>query len=245
VISNYATMAQSTTQGMPVIAIGALIQRLPDAIISLEGSGIKAPKDLEGRAGSIPATSAVYKLFPAFAAATGIDIKKVKMVQIAAGSSHAALLQGQVDFTTGWTFTQGVQIARHKPIGPSILMADYGLNLLGPGFVVTRATMSSKSDALKRFMRATTRAFSEGAKDPQGAVDAMAAARPEAEKDVALDQIKLMGPFLHTERTKDRPFGFMAREDWVQTVDILQKYFELAGTLDVDKLFTNDLLPSK
>src|SRR5215468_3650009 len=108
VIANYATMAQSTTQGMPVVAIGGLIQRLPDAIIALADSGIKSPKDLEGRTGSIPATSAIYKLFPAFAAAAGVDLKKVKMVQISAGNSHAALLQGQVDFTTGWTFTQGV-----------------------------------------------------------------------------------------------------------------------------------------
>jgi NitT/TauT family transport system substrate-binding protein len=108
VVANYATMAQSTTQGMPVLAIGGMIQRLPDALIALKGSGIKAPKDLEGRTGSIPATSAVYKLFPAFAQATGIDLKKIKMAQMAAGATHAAVLQGQVDFTTGWAFTQGV-----------------------------------------------------------------------------------------------------------------------------------------
>jgi ABC-type nitrate/sulfonate/bicarbonate transport system substrate-binding protein len=125
VLANYATMAQSTTQGMPVVAIGGMIQRLPDALIALKGSGIKTPKDLEGRTGSIPATSAVYKLFPAFAQATGIDLKKIKMAQMAAGATHAAVLQGQVDFTTGWAFTQGVQMAKHKPIEEPILMADY------------------------------------------------------------------------------------------------------------------------
>ena len=245
VLANYATMAQSTTQGMPVVAIGGLIQRLPDAIIALAGSGIKVPKDLEGRTGSIPATSAVYKLFPAFATAAGVDVKKVKMVQIAAGNTHSALLQGQVDFTTGWAFTQGVQIAKHKPIATPILMSDYGLNILGVGFVVTRTTASVKADPLKRFMVAATKAFREGMKDQAAATDAMFAARPESEKDVALEQLKLLAPFLHTDRTKGRPLGFMAREDWMQTIEILQKYFELAGSLDADKLFTNSLLPSQ
>jgi NitT/TauT family transport system substrate-binding protein len=242
VLANYATMAQSTTQGMPVVAIGGMIQRLPDALIALKGSGIKTPKDLEGRTGSIPATSAVYKLFPAFAQATGIDLKKIKMAQMAAGATHAAVLQGQVDFTTGWAFTQGVQMAKHKPIEEPILMADYGLNILGVGFGVTRATVAGKGDTLKRFMSATAKAYGDGLVDMQGAADAMSAARPETEKDVLIDQFKLLPPFLHTDRTKDKPFGWMAREDWVQTVDILQKYFELAGTVDVDKVFSNDFV---
>jgi NitT/TauT family transport system substrate-binding protein len=245
VLANYATMAQSTTQGMPIIGIGGMIQRLPDALIALKGSGIKAPKDLEGRTGSIPATSAVYKLFPAFALATGIDLRKVKMVQMAAGATHAAVLQGQVDFTTGWAFTQGVQMAKHKPIEPPILMADYGLNLLGVGFVVTRTTATTKGDALKRFMSATAGAYREAIKDLEGAADAMAAARPETERDVVIDQFKLLPPFLHSDRTKGRSFGWMAREDWVQTVDILQKYFELSGAVDIDKVFTNDFVPAQ
>jgi NitT/TauT family transport system substrate-binding protein len=242
VLANYATMAQSTTQGMPIIGIGGMIQRLPDALIALKGSGIKAPKDLEGRTGSIPATSAVYKLFPAFALATGIDLTKVKMAQMAAGATHAAVLQGTVDFTTGWAFTQGVQIAKHKPIEEPILMADYGLNILGVGFVVTRTTAATKGDALRRFMTATAKAYREGLSDLTGAADAMSAARPEAEKDVLIDQFKLLPPFLHSDRTKGRSFGWIAREDWVQTVDILQKYFDLAGAVDIDKVFTNEFV---
>jgi NitT/TauT family transport system substrate-binding protein len=244
VLANYAAMAQSTTQGMPVVAIGGLIQRLPDALIALKGSGIRKPKDLEGKTGSSPPTSAAYKLFPAFALATGIDLNKIKVVPMAAGATHAAVLQGQVDFTTGWAFTQGVQVAKHKPIEEPILMADYGLNILGAGFVVTRTTAQTKADALRRFMAATARAYRDGLNDMQGAADAMSAARPETEQDVLIDQFKLLPPFLHTDRTKDKGFGFMAREDWMQTVDILQKYFELTGAVDIDKVYTNDFVPA-
>src|SRR5437870_6337854 len=49
VLANYTSMIEGTTRGMPVIGVGGLLQRLPDSIISLQGSGIKTPKDLEGR----------------------------------------------------------------------------------------------------------------------------------------------------------------------------------------------------
>src|SRR5205085_6601770 len=147
-------------------------------------------------------TSAAYKLFPAFATAAGIDLRKVKVVPMAAGATHAAVLQGQVDFTTGWAFTQGVQMAKHKAIEEPILMADYGLNILGVGFVVTRASAGTKGDALRRFMAATARSYRDGLQDMQGAADAMSAARPETEQDVLIDQFKLLPPFLHTDRTR-------------------------------------------
>lgn len=244
ILANYATMAQSTTQGMPIIAIGGLIQKLPDAIIALKGSGITKPKDLEGKSGSIPPTSAVFKLFPAFAGAAKIDLDKVKMVQMSAGATHSALLQGQVDFTTGWAFTQGVQIAQHKPIEEPIMMADYGLNILGVGFVVKNDTAATKGDILKRFMAATARSYQESAKNPEAAVQAMFDARPEVEKGSALSQLKLFPPYLQTERSKGRPFGWVAKEDWVQTVDILKKYFGVTAPIDVDKIYTNQFVPT-
>src|SRR4029453_5706466 len=74
VLANYGTMTEGITKGMPVIGVGGLIQRLPDAVISLKGSGIKTPKDLEGRPMTIPPASAVFKLFAAFVTATGIDM---------------------------------------------------------------------------------------------------------------------------------------------------------------------------
>lgn len=240
VMANYAIMAQSVVQGMPVVAVGGLIQRLPDAIIALKGSGITKPKDMEGKSMSIPPTSAVFKLFPAFVSATGVDINKIKLVQMSAAATHSALLQGQVDFTTGWAFTQGVQIAHYKPIEPPILMYDYGINMLGAGFIVTRATAASKKDVLKHFIAATAKAYSEGTQHPDEAVDALLAARPQIEKATAVEQLKLLPPYLQSNRTKGHPFGWMSRDDWSQTADILEKYFETAKIENVDQLFSNE-----
>ena len=244
-IGNYSTMVQAVGQGMPVVGIGGLIQRLPDSIIAPLGSGIKTPKDLEGKSMSIPPTSAVFKLFPAFASAAGIDIAKIRLVQMDPGATSAAMLQGQVNFTTGWAFTDALRIAKQRPIEPPMLMSDYGINVLGAGFIVTRNTASTKADQLKRFMAATATSFDQGIKEPDAAIAAMFVARPEVDKDLLLEQLKRLSPFLQTERSKGRVFGWTAREDWEQTVELLQKYFDLKERVDVAGLYTTDLLPAR
>lgn len=242
VLSSYATMAQGIAQGMPIIGVGGLMQRLPDAILALEGSGIRTPKDLEGKTGAMSPSSATFKIFPAFASAAGIDINKVKIVQAAPGANLTLLLQGQVDFAASWGFTQGVQVAKTKPIEKPILMADHGITMLSVGFIVTRDAAAQKRDLIQRFMSATAESYREAAKDPEGAVDAMLAKRPTLQKEILLDSYKLFPQYLHTDRTKGRAFGWMAREDWEETVNNLQKYFEVKGTIDIDKLYTNEFI---
>ena len=245
VLANYGTMTEGITKGMPVIGVGGLIQRLPDAVISLKGSGIKTPKDLEGRSMTIPPASAVFKLFAAFVTATGIDMSKITQVQTDSNAVLTGLLQGQVDFTTGWVFTDALKVESQKPIDPPMLFADYGVNVLAAGFVVQKATATTKGDIIRRFLTATAKGYQEGLKDPEAAVAAMIQARPSGSNELWLKQLKLVGPFLQTERSKGLGFGWTAHEDWVQTVDILKKYFGMTASVDPASLYTNDFLPSQ
>jgi NitT/TauT family transport system substrate-binding protein len=242
VLANLSAMLQSTAEGMPVVAIGGLVQKLPDSIIALKGSGIRTPKDMEGRSLSIPPASAVFRIFPAFANAANIDRTKVKLVQMASGATHTALLQGQVDMTTGWAITQGVSVNRHKPIEPPILFADYGITLLGAGFVVRQDTAATKKVLLKRFMAATAKAYDAGLKNTEAATGALIAERPQIDRSESLETLSLFPPYLHTDNSKGRPFGWTARQDWEKTLDIMRKYFEFTASVDLDKMYTNELV---
>ena len=44
------------------------------------------------------------------------------------------------------------------------------------------------------------------------------------QRDVLLDQLKETFPLLRTARTKDKPLGWMAKEDWEETQEIMFKY---------------------
>jgi NitT/TauT family transport system substrate-binding protein len=245
VLANYATMAQAVGQGMPVVGIAGLVQRLPDSVISLKGSGLTTPKSLEGHSMTIPPASAVFRLFRAFAAATGIDIDKIKQIQTDSNATLTGLLQGQVDFTVGWAFTDALKVAGQKPIEPPMLFSDYGVNVLGTGFVTKKDMVAKDGPLLRHFLAATAKSYAEGAKDPNAAAEAIVAARPNVDPALIVKQLALFPRFLNSKRSEGHGFGWMSGEDWAQTIDILKKYFDMKETVDVASLYTNDLLPAK
>ena len=196
-IASLATMSLGVSQGRPLLAIGGMIQTMPDGIISLKGSGITKPKDIEGKTWGFNPDDYSTRLFPAFAAAAGIDQSKVKKIQLSHAVVHTALLTGQIDFMIGWEFTDALRIARQKPIETPIKYADSGVNMLGGGIFVHKKTATEKAQLLKGFLAATAKAFDEAMKNPEAAVDALVAARPGADKELLLEQLKRTPPYLH------------------------------------------------
>jgi NitT/TauT family transport system substrate-binding protein len=245
-IANYSSVIQSVSVGMPVIGIGGMIQKLPDAVISLAGSGIKAPKDLEGLTMAIAPKSGIFRLFPAFCALAGVDINKIKLVQVDPSVSLQLLVQRQVAFAAAWLFTDSSRLAAQFPMEKPLLMADYGLNVLGNGFTVRKDTAATQGPMLTRFMTATARSYVEGIKDFTGAAAAMAEARP-ASNDVETLQreCREMEPFTYTKRSQPLGFGYTVKEDWQDTSDIVTKYFGMEKPVNIADLYTNDFLPKK
>ncbi|RDE09555.1 ABC transporter substrate-binding protein [Pelagibacterium lacus] len=245
VIANYTTMLQSIAQGMDLIAIGGLIQRLPDSIVSLERNPVLTPQDLEGRTVSTPPDSAASKLFPAFLDAAGVDASKVNILNTASGQSIPAVLGGSAQATTGWSFTDALVVARQAPIAPPILFSDFGINLLGNGFVTTQSFAAENGDLLSKFMEATARGYEEGLADPTAAVQALAAARPLVDVELQSQQLAAFPPFLHSANSEGQPFGWTAEADWEQTAQLLRDYFDLQGEVDISSVYTNDFVPQQ
>lgn len=242
-IASLATMALGVSQGRPLISIAGMIQTMPDGIISLKGSGITKPKDIEGKTWGYNPDDYSTKLFPAFAAAAGIDESKVKKVQLSHAVVHTALLTGKIDFMIGWEFTDALRIARQKPIEPPIKYADYGVNMLGGGIFVHKKTAAEKTPLLKGFLAATTKGFNEALKNPEVAVDALVAARPGADKELLLEQLKRTPPYLHTKNTAGKPFGYIATEDWDTTLKFMKQAFEFKTDVKTSEVYTDAFLP--
>jgi NitT/TauT family transport system substrate-binding protein len=242
VLANYTTLVQSVARGMPLIGIGGLIQKTPDAVVSLRDKPITRPQELTGRRVVLTADSAGAKLFAAFVAATGLNAAKIKVLNVTAAGVATTLLQGQADAMIGWSFTDALRVDSQKSIAPPLLFADAGVNVLGNGFVVTRAMANAKPDLLKRFMAATAKGYDEGLKDPGAAVDAMVAARPIVDRELQLRELKVLPPFLHSQYSAGHQFGWTAAEDWQQTYELLQKYFGMEEKIEVGQVYTNDLV---
>ena len=242
-IASLATMSLGVSQGRPLLAIGGMIQTMPDGIISLKGSGITKPKDIEGKTWGFNPDDYSTRLFPAFATAAGIDQSKVKKVQLSHAVVHTALLTGQIDFMIGWEFTDALRIARQKPIETPIKYADSGVNMLGGGIFVHKKTATEKAQLLKGFLAATSKAFDEAMKNPEAAVEALVAARPGADKELLLEQLKRTPPYLHTANSAGKQFGYMAPADWEATLKFMKQAFEFKTDVSAGDVYTNDFLP--
>lgn len=245
-LANYATMVQATDLNIPLVGIGGLIQKLPDAMIALQGSGIKVPKDLEGHSIATSGTSSTARLFLDYLAKEkGVDIAKIKLIQTDPNGYRAALLTGRVDVISAWALSDAILVAEAKPIEPPMLFADYGFNVLGTGFVVSKTTADTKGDLLRRFMAATGKSYEAGIKEPEAAAEALASQRNSINKDAIVKQVKLLSGFLWTPNSKGHPVGWTARADWEQTVKLLSTYFQMTRAVDIDKLYTNDFIPTQ
>jgi NitT/TauT family transport system substrate-binding protein len=246
-LMSLGTMLLQVKQGADLKAIGGLMQRIPEAVISLSTANIKTPKDLEGkRYGSLPSGSG-DQIFPAFVTKAGVKDSTFQKVTVDAASKLTSLLTGRVDFIIDWAATDIPLIAAQGKTANSLLFADQGVTMLGHGLVVNSKTISQKPDLVKAFMAASTKGLDEAIKDPAAAIDAMIASRSVVQPDrqIFIDQLKLLKDYLHTTASASKPNFWIAQEDMAASVATSKDLLGLQGDLDVTSLYTNDFIPAK
>ncbi len=238
-LANLSALSMAVARGVPVVAIGGLIQRAPEAVISLASTPIKTPKDLEGKRWGAVAGDEAQRLFTAFAAKNGVDISKIRKVTLNHSAAITSLLNGDVDFICAWALQDGLKIARVKPINEPMLFSEAGINTLGTSFFVTRKTADARPDVLSRFMKATQRAADEVEANPTLGVDAVLRARPEGNREVLTDEITQLPHYLHTDRSKERPFGWLDPADVDGMLSILREYYKLPAKVTAASVYTD------
>jgi len=230
-------------QGADVRMFCVYMATTPFGIMFKADSGIKRPKDLEGKSyGDFPA-SATYALFPAFAKKAGIDVSKVKIVNINPASQASALLEGQIQATYTAVNDSFVALSHKGNKLANFSYAAEGLNLLSQGLVASNDTLKNK-DLVKRFAAAFNASVAAAKADIPKAAETtkrLVAAAPDA--DVMVDMLK--DTFAHrltNPRNAGKAGGWMAEADWADLVDLLHEYGSLKEKVATDKLFTNDFL---
>lgn len=164
-------LANAVTAGAPLVAIGAIYQTSPSAIVSLADAGIDEPKDLEGRKFGIAQTDA--RVYTPFFELTGVDAAQVTQVQT--GTDPASLISGEVDAISGTLPNQVVALEAQGLETQTISLADYGYNRWS-GLIVVR--QDSLEDPEKRativgMLGALMRSVEASIEDPRASADAV------------------------------------------------------------------------
>jgi NitT/TauT family transport system substrate-binding protein len=237
------SQAQQAAGASNIIAVAGLLQKDPTSIISLEGSGITSPKDIEGKRLGTDAGNFEDGMIKAFAEANGVDMDKVEVIIINGGGDRVALLKGDVDFINGWANPDGDKVAEQSPIEPPLLFADYGVNILGSSVIVAKDYLAENEEIIRGFLAALQKGKADAAADPEGALDIFMEARPDSDAAGIKHEMEVMPAYEHTAASAGKPYGWVAPEDVELTISLLEKYSGMAPGLTPDAVYTDAYLP--
>ena len=237
-------LAQASAQAKfdNITAVFGLVQKDPSSIISLKGSGIASPKDIEGKKFATEAGNFSDGMIGAWAAVNGVDLDKVEL--IVTDNYMQALLKGDADFINAWANPDGDKVAAFAEIEPPMLFADYGVNLLGSSVIVRKDWLAANEEGVKGYLRAITKAHDDVLANPEEALDLFMENRPDADREAIGKEIEVMEKYRHTARTEGKPFGYVDAEDLKQTISLLETYAGIpTGWATPEMVYTDAYLP--
>jgi NitT/TauT family transport system substrate-binding protein len=230
--------------GKEVMCVFMAYDFAPFGVYALKKSGIKVPKDLEGKKLGAPVFDASFRLFPAFAKKTGII--KYEHVNLTPQLREQSLVQGTVDFISGHYFSSMLDLkARGVKFDDIVAMryVDFGLDLYANGIVVS-ADMLKNEKAVKGFIAATMKGWKDVIADNKAGI--AAAKKKDPLIDEALEterlQISLQTNIL-TPYVKANGMGDVDPARFARSVALVSEAFGLSPAPTPDKIFTNKFLP--
>jgi len=240
-LADSSSVILTASRGADVKSVMSLLNSTGFAVVSLAETGIKTPKDLEGKRLAVSPGDPLGQLFQALAAHNKLDMSKITMIQVDPAAKVVAVLEKRADGLLGGADDQYFLI-KQRGIEPAALrFADNGANIVGMTIVTKTETIKTKPDLVKRFVRATAKSWEEAKKNPAAAVDAALKVKPDLNRQSTLDQMLVDFELLDSKNSKGR-VGWGVQADWDQTLDLLKKYRELKTDQAWTTFHTNEFV---
>ncbi|MCL4458654.1 MAG: ABC transporter substrate-binding protein [Chloroflexi bacterium] len=233
-----ALIITRANENVPVKELAIIYQKAPQAIYCLEESGIKKPKDLEGKVLSDSAASAVPKLFPAYAKLAGIDASKVTWKFVDPATLPALLAAKQVDGIS--QFMPGEPMLE-KAVAPKKLVrlayADAGMEMYSNGIIATDETIQKQPDMVRRFVLATLKGVQYALDHPDEAGAIMKKYHPEGDAAIYAAEVRIVRQLAITDDTNKYGLGYIDPKRMEKTRDLLSEPLGAKRIVAVEELY--------
>ncbi len=244
--ADMASLVGGRAKGAKAKELATVYGKAPHGIYFLKGSGIRKPKDLEGRTIGAAQGSATYRTFGAFVNLAGLDRSKVKFQFMDSPSILPSVLTGKVDAGLFYvTESPGITLKAmkiKKSVG-AMFYRDSGFNIYANGIIVHEDDIKKDPDRVRRFLKATIQGLAYGVDNPKEAVNDFLRFNPNVSKVVSLGQWKVVVGLLSTQEAKKNGIGYMLRSKVKNTRDLMTKLLKLETKINVDDLYTNQFNP--
>ncbi len=232
--------------GKEVLCVFMAYDFAPFGVYALKKSGIKTPKDLEGKKLGAPVFDASFRLFPAFAKKNGIT--KWEHVNLTPQLREQSLVQGTVDFISGHYFSSMLDLkARGVAFEDIVSMrfVDFGMDVYGNGVVIS-PEMAKNEKAVKGFLAATVKGWKDVIADPKLGIAAAKKRDPLIDEKLEMERLQIsLDTNILTPYVKANGMGDVDPVRFARAVKDVSEAFGLPAPPAPDKVFTNVYLPPK
>src|SRR5579875_20498 len=243
-----AVIAARANEDIPVRIVAMVYQKATLGLIYIDKSGIKSPKDLEGRAVGRSASGASVNMFPAFLKANNVDRSKIKEVVVDAATFLPLLMSGRVDAV----LEQSVNAGRFKEAAAkeglkAITMpyADFGLDTYGNAIIVNPKTIAEKPEGVRRFVEASLKGIAYAFAHPEEALSIERKTNPELDAKSAMDELVVMKQVSVTDDVRKHGLGAISEAKMTATRDVVTKALGLKRVVPLQEIYTTDFLPKR
>ncbi len=233
---------QIRSKGAPLKIIAPILQTNGFAIISIEGSGIKSPKDLVGKKLAVQPGTAQTTLLDAIFAENKLDKAKLDIVNIDPAALVGALLEKKVDAILAGADFQSVQMRDRGFKVNDILYRDVGVPTVGLSIIARDDRLKESPDLYRNFVAASLKGWDEARKNPDAAAAAVIEQFPSASKDQILKQLNV--DLMLVCAPGATSLGRVPDKNWQTTFDLLTMYLNLPKDKPIGDYYSKDFLPA-
>lgn len=242
------TLAVARSQNVPVVALAAVNQHSPLAMLALASKHkLTKPQDLKGLNVGVQPSGSTYVFLTALLKANGMSMSDIQQSTVNPPYENYLLL-GRVDTVPGYLDAEVPELEA-KAGGPNSLSimqgSDFGYVVYGSGLFTSEKMIAEKSDVVQRFVNAYMQAFADVVKNPEEAADLTIKENPEYanKKDVLVGQLEAdIKRTFFSDDTKSHGLGWMTQDKWQKTVSTLVDQGAMKQTIDASKAFTDKYL---
>ena len=222
-------------------AVAAIQQHTMAAIMSLEGYGITAPKDLAGKTLADTPGSVVRNLFPTYAKKAGVDPAKVTFVNGTPQTLFSTLVQHKVDgigqFVVGKPTVEGIA----KKDAVLLPYRDFLPDLYGNVLITSSGYAKEHPDKVRKFTAALLKGVQDAITNPDEAGALLKKNVATANPQSAAAELALMAPFVRGDAGV--VVGALDDARVTSSITILQESGQIPAGLTPGQVISFDLVP--
>jgi len=229
-------------QGLPVVAVAAIVDQPLTSLISLPEAKIREPQDLKGKTVATAGISYQDAFMDAILAEAKLKPKQVKQVDVGLGLLPA-VMSGKADaMLGGFRNIEGVDLET-RGLKPRVVPVDeLGIPTYSELVLVANSEdLEEKAPLISRFIAALGDATYDAIENPKRATAAILDAGDGLEPKLTEAEIRATLPLL-LPRDESNPFGYMDADEWREFIDFMYDAELISKKPEVGSVMTTEFL---